>query len=78
MIFTNKATRAKTTKAGKPGRIYAPGKTEKGYAVFVISENYCGHVRGGIRKSWCVVQDGMTLDASKALLNKRLGYHAFN
>ena len=55
------------------GAIYAPGKSLTGYAVYKLCENYDGRVRGGIRKTWRLVADGLTLEETKALMEKRVG-----
>ena len=55
------------------GAVYAPGKSLNGYAVYKLCENYDGRVRGGMRKTWRVVADGMTLEETKALMEKRVG-----
>jgi hypothetical protein len=71
-VYTNKAQ--KSTK----GVIFAPGKDERTgkYFIFKLCENYDGRVRGGIRKSWCVVKQsekGLSLDEAKEIFEKRLG-----
>jgi hypothetical protein len=55
------------------GVIYAPGKSAKGYMVYKLCEEYDGRVRGGLRKTWRCVADGLTLDEAKALMEKRVG-----
>lgn len=70
-VYTKQAR--KSTK----GVVYAPGTDSKGYMLFKLCENYDGKVRGGIRKTWRYVADGMTLDEAKALFEKRLGYKIY-
>lgn len=66
------------------GKIYAPGKWDcskaayevpveqrTDYMVYVLCSSYDGHVRGGIRKTWRVHKDGLTLEQSKAILAKK-------
>ena len=55
------------------GVIYAPGKSAKGYMVYKLCKNYDGNIRGGVRKSWRYVADGLTLEDAKALMEKRVG-----
>lgn len=80
-IYTKTATKSKS------GKIYAFGREKEldgqpkekgGYAVYVVCENYAGHVRDGIRKSWRYVQLNMTYAEAVALMNKKCGYKAFN
>jgi hypothetical protein len=56
------------------GTTYAPGKNDRGYyLVFKLCENYAGHVRGGVSKTWRYIADGLSLDEAKALMEKRVG-----
>ncbi len=55
------------------GKVFAPGKSAKGYMVFALCENYNGNVRGGKSKTWRSVADGLTLEEAKALMEKRVG-----
>jgi hypothetical protein len=55
------------------GAVFAPGKSAKGYVVYKLCENYDGNIRGGVRKSWRVVANGLTLEEAKALMEKRVG-----
>ena len=55
------------------GVIYAPGKSANGYMVYKLCKNYDGNIRGGVRKSWRYVADGLTLEEAKALMEKRVG-----
>lgn len=64
--------RAQAHKSAK-GVVYAPGKSANGYMVFKLCENYAGHVRGGVSKSWRYVADGLTLEEAKALMEKKVG-----
>lgn len=66
-VFTNKAV--KTSK----GTIFAPGKCQitGKYAIFKLCENYAGHVRGGIAKTWRYTAKDLSLDEAKALLAKK-------
>lgn len=41
------------------------------FAVCKLSENYDGKVRGGIRKSWCVVANGLEYDDARALFDRK-------
>lgn len=73
MIFTNQVKQNPKTKAK-----FAPGKNDRGfgkegYQVWALGSHYDGKVRGGIRHSWCLVAEGLTLNEAKALLNKRCG-----
>lgn len=66
-IYTNQAHKS------AKGVIFAPGKSGKGYMVYKLCENYDGRVRGGMRKTWRVVADGLSLEETKALMEKRVG-----
>jgi len=66
-VYTKQA--AKSSK----GVIYAPGKSATGYTVYKLCENYDGRIRGAVRKTWRVVADGLTLEETKALMEKRVG-----
>lgn len=68
MIFLNQVKQNPKTKAK-----FAPGKDDKGYKVYKMCANYDGQVRGGIRHTWRLVADKMTLDEAKALLEKKTG-----
>ncbi len=78
---------ARKCKAPKRPKIYAFGRLDSmagktvdqgGYAVFVLSENYCGRTKGGVRKSWCVVSDNLSHYDAVELMNKRLKYKEWN
>ena len=82
-IYTKTAAKAKN----KEGTVYAFGreksldglpKEKGGYAVFKLASNYDGQVRGGIRKSWVLVQKGLSYEEAVKLMNKRLKYKGFN
>jgi len=66
-IYTSQACKS------AKGVIYAPGKSNTGYTVYKLCENYDGRVRGGTRKTWRVVADGLSLEETKALMEKRVG-----
>lgn len=55
-VYTNQARK------NAKGEIFAPGKDEKTgrYFIFKLCSNYDGKVRGGIRKSWCLVSSTPT------------------
>lgn len=65
-VFTNQARK------NSKGDIFAPGKDERTgrYFVFQLCENYDGKVKGGMRKTWCIVSPSTkrpkTLEESKA------------
>jgi hypothetical protein len=60
------------------GVLFALGKSAKGYMVYKLCKNYDGSVRGGIRKTWRYVADGLTLEEAKALIEKRVGRKIYN
>ena len=66
-VFTDTAIKAKN------GKVYAIGQSESGYLIYALCENYSGHVRGGITKSWRYTKDRLTLDEAKAELNRLAG-----
>jgi hypothetical protein len=68
---------SKQARKSAKGVIYAPGKSAKGYMLFKLCENYAGHCRGGITKTWRYVADGLTLEEAKGLFEKRLGYKVY-
>lgn len=77
----------KTATKGKTGNVYAFGRTADldgqpidagGYYVFKLCENYAGHVRGGIAKTWRYIDRNLSHADAVALMNRRLGYKAFN
>ena len=70
--MTNTIYTKQACKSAK-GVVYAPGKSAKGYVVYKLCENYDGRVRGGMRKTWRVVADGLSLEETKALMEKRVG-----
>jgi hypothetical protein len=66
-VYTNQAHKSDN------GSVFAPGKSAKGYMVYKLCNNYDGNVRGGVRKTWRYVADGLTLENAKALMEKRVG-----
>jgi hypothetical protein len=81
-IYTKTATKAKN----KNETVFAFGRDEKldgqavekgGYQVWKLCENYNGQVKGGISKTWRYVQINLTHAQAVNLMNKRLGYKAF-
>lgn len=69
MIFINQVKQNPKTKVK-----FAPGRDVDGsYKVYKLCSNYDGKVRGGIRYSWGLVAEGLTLDEAKILLNKKCG-----
>jgi hypothetical protein len=73
-VYTSKA--AKNAK----GAIFAPGKCDVtgSYMVFKLCENYAGHVRGGIAKTWRYIAKGLSLDEAKALMEKKTGQKLYS
>ena len=78
---------ARKCKSPKRPRVYAFGRLDSmagksvdqgGYYVFVLSENYCGVTKGGIKKSWCVVEKDLSHYDAVELMNKRLKYKEWN
>ena len=74
MIFTKHAVKSQS------GTIWAPGKADiaqdgyfdrADYQIWRLCENYDGKVRGGIRKTWRLSKDNLSLDQAKALLAKK-------
>lgn len=70
-VFTKQARKS------SKGTVFAPGKSESGYLIFKLCENYDGQVRGGIRKTWRYVADRLTLEQAKTEFEKRLGYSIY-
>lgn len=66
-VYTNQAHKS------AKGVVFAPGKSAKGYVVYKLCKNYDGDIRGGVRKTWRYVADGLTLEEAKALMEKRVG-----
>lgn len=82
-VYPKTATRSKL---GKRPAIFALGRDRKlggrpielgGYVLFKLRENYAGHVRGGIAKTWVAETTGLTHADAVKLINKRLGFDAF-
>ena len=63
-----KALQIKTNKRGIKYALVIDGNT---YGVYKLCSNYCGHVRGGIKKTWRYVEKNMTLEAATVLFNRR-------
>lgn len=70
-VFTKQA------RASTKGIVFAPGKSDTGYLIFKLCENYDGKARGGVSKTWRFVADKLTLDEAKAEFEKRLGYKIY-
>jgi hypothetical protein len=70
--------RPKTYAFGRLDILAGQSKDVGGYYVFVLSENYCGKTKGGIRKSWCVVDKNLSHYDAVELMNKRLKYKEWN
>ena|ERR1700750_1980236 len=77
-------TRTKSVKS--KNKIYALGRVKYldglpkeagGYALFALSGNYAGNVRGGISYSWKVVKEDLSYTEAVQLINRRVGYTAF-
>lgn len=84
-VYAKTATKSKK-KNVKRQKIYAFGRNDElhgqdiskgGYSVWALSENYDGKVRGGIRKSWGYIELDMSYNDAVKLMNRRLGYKAF-
>ena len=71
-VFTKQARKS------KKGVIFAPGKNEYGYMLFKLCENYDGQIRGGIRKTWRVCKDKLTLEQAKVEFERCLGYKIYS
>jgi len=55
------------------GKVYALVRDSDGtFSVWTIAENYAGHVRGGIAKSWRRCANGMTEDDARAMYARKL------
>ena len=81
-IYAKTATKAKN----KAKTVYAFGRKDEldgqpvtlgGYGVWKLCENYAGHVRGGVSKTWRYIALDLAYNDALALMNKRLGYTAF-
>lgn len=79
-----KKTARKSSK--KSGRTYAFGRKKEldglpvdqgGYCLWVVDARYDGKVRGGIRKSLCIVERNLTFTDAVDLMNKKLGRKEF-
>ena len=76
----------KTATKSPSGKVYAFGRDDKldgkptsegGYQVWRLCENYAGHVRGGIAKTWRYVDRNMSFEDAIELLNKKVKHVAF-
>jgi hypothetical protein len=63
-----KAIEIKTNKRGIKFALTTDGET---YGVWKLSENYDGRVRGGIRKSWRWVEQGVTKEQAEKTFKRR-------
>ena len=41
------------------------------YSVYKECQNYCGHIKGGIKKTWRVVSKGLNRSDAVSLYNRR-------
>ena len=66
-VYSNKAVK------NSKGVVFAPGKCDitGKYVIFKLCENYAGHVRGGISKTWRYIAKDLSLDEARALLEKK-------
>lgn len=73
-VFTKQAIK------NSKGVVFAPGKADisvegyaerKDYMVFKLCENYAGHVKGGVAKTWRYIAKDLSLEEAKALLKKK-------
>ncbi len=58
-------------KTNKNNIQYALIQKGDSFAVYKLCENYAGHIKGGIAKTWRYVAKDLTLDAATILFNKR-------
>ena len=80
-IYKNTATKSAKGKVFAFGRDAAlDGQSPKlgGYYVWVLCENYAGHCRNGVAKTWRVVASGLSYADAVSLMNRRLGEKVFN
>lgn len=55
------------------GKVFALVRDSDGtFSVWTLAENYAGHVRGGIAKSWRYCAKGMAEDDARAMYAKKL------
>ena len=82
-VYKKTATQAKN----KSKWVYAFGRDKKldgqptekgGYVVWKLEKRYAGHVKGGIAKNWAYVGKDLSYEDSVKLMNKKLGYKAFD
>jgi hypothetical protein len=64
---------SKQARKNAKGVFYAPGKSESGYMLFRLCENYDSRAHGGISKTWRYVAKGLSLEEAKAKFEKLLG-----
>ena len=57
----------------KAGTMYGLALLKSGkFGVYVLKENYAGHVRGGIAKSWAYCAKELTEKDARDLFNKKI------
>jgi len=57
----------------KVGTTYTLSKLPNGsFGVYILKENYAGHVRGGIAKTWCYCEKNMLESDAVKLFEKKL------
>ena len=59
-------------KANSKGAVFALVSGPEGFEVWKLAENYAGHCKGGITRTWRYLQKGMNEDAALALFNRRV------
>jgi hypothetical protein len=59
-------------KANSKGVVFALVSGPAGFEVWKLAENYAGHCKGGITRTWRYIQKNMDEVAAKALFTKRI------
>ena len=79
-VYKKTATKSKKGKIfafGRDDNLHGKDKSLGGYSVWALCENYSGHVRGGISRTWRYLEKDMSFDDAVNLMNRRLGYKGF-
>lgn len=81
-VYKNTAIAQKNSKRnayfafGREAELHGQDKSEGGYAVFVMKNEYVGQA-GNLRRVWMLVEKNLGFDAAINLLNKRVGFKAY-
>lgn len=77
MIFErhimNTSRKAIAKQANAKGVMFALVQGDESFEVWVLRENYNRECKGGMKKTWRYVAQGLTRDAAEKLFTRRIG-----